>query len=249
MKAIFLADAHLRSVQDTNYQLLLDFLNQQKDLDALFLLGDIFEFWFGYEHIIFSAYIPLLEKLRQLEDKGTQLFFVEGNHDFNLGAYFTKELNCTIISDPSLVEWDSQKILLCHGDQLKQDKGYALLRAFWRSHPLRWLARIVHPDLVWRFGLYLSNKNNKHSTQRNHHDPTPYLLRYADETRENCRAIICGHFHYPVSIEHKGTSIIALGDWIHQFSYAEMLNGKLSLKSYSVEEEGSTQPASPASAS
>jgi UDP-2,3-diacylglucosamine hydrolase len=249
MKAIFLADAHLRSVQDTNYQLLLDFLNQQKDLGALFLLGDIFEFWFGYEHSVFSAYIPLLEQLRQLEQNGTQLFFVEGNHDFNLGPYFEKELNCTVLRDPGVVVWDGQRLLICHGDQLKQDKGYTLLRAFWRCRPLKWLSKIVHPDLVWKFGIYLSNKNNKHRTQQSHHDPTAELLRYAAKAPENCRAILCGHYHSPVTIEQEGTSIIALGDWIHQFSYAEMIDGKLTLKSYCAEGAGNSEPvvSSPAS--
>jgi UDP-2,3-diacylglucosamine hydrolase len=239
MKAIFLADAHLRREQDTNYQVLLEFLNRQKDLNALFLLGDIFEFWFGYEHVVFSAYVPILEKLRHLSQNGTQLFFVEGNHDFNLGPYFEKELNCTVIRDPSYVEWDDVKMLLCHGDQLKQDKAYALLRAFWRSHPLKWLAKIVHPDLVWRFGNFLSSKNDKHDTLRSHRDPSDYLLGYAQSIAQDCQTVLCGHFHSPVVIEHNDTTLIGLGDWIHQFSYAEMQDGVLKLKTYTPDANGS----------
>ncbi len=131
MKAIFLADAHLRHPQDNNYQLLLDFLDQQKELDALFLLGDIFEFWIGYKHLAFTTYIPLLEQLRRLSESGTKLFFVEGNHDFHLGSYFTETLNCTVIPDQQQVDWDGLKIMISHGDLLNPDRYYRYLRSFY----------------------------------------------------------------------------------------------------------------------
>lgn len=232
MKAIFLSDAHLRQPEDKNYQFLLDFLNQQKDLDALFLLGDIFEFWIGYKYLAFTAYIPLLEKLRQLSESGTKLFFVEGNHDFHLGPYFTERLNCTVIPDQQLVNWDGQNILISHGDLLNPDRNYQRLRSFWRSWPIKLLTRIVHPDLVWSFALWLANKSSKNDPVKCHQDPTPYLIPFSETSHSDI--IICGHFHHPVDLEHHDVRIIALGDWISQFSYAEMLDGKIELKSYSI---------------
>ncbi len=232
MKAIFLSDAHLRRPEDKNYQLLLDFLDRQKDLDALFLLGDIFEFWIGYKHLAFTAYIPLLEKLRQLSESGTKLFFVEGNHDFHLGPYFTETLNCTVIPDQQLVDWDGQKILISHGDLLNPDRNYQRLRSFWRSWPIKLLTRIIHPDLVWSFALWLANKSPKNNPGNCHQDPTPYLIPFSETSDSDI--IICGHFHHPLDSEHHGVRIIALGDWISQFSYAEMLDGKIELKSYSI---------------
>jgi UDP-2,3-diacylglucosamine hydrolase len=233
MRAIFLSDAHLRNPQDKNYQQLLDFLNQQKDLDALFLLGDIFEFWFGYKHLVFTTYIPLLEKLRQLSENGTKLFFVEGNHDFHLGPYFAETLNCTVVPDQQVVEWDGKKILICHGDLLNPDRNYQRLRSFWRSWPIKLLSRIIHPDLVWSFALWLSNKSSKNNPENCHQDPTPYLLPFAEQKpASDSHIVICGHFHHPIDIVHHGIKIIALGDWIKQFSYAEMLDGEIKLKSY-----------------
>lgn len=229
MKALFLSDAHLRQPEDKNYQFLLDFLNQQKDLDALFLLGDIFEFWLGYKHLVFTAYIPLLEKLRQLSESGTQLFFVEGNHDFHLGTYFTETLNCTVIPNQQLIDWDGKKILISHGDLLNPDRNYQRLRALWRSWPIKVLSQIIHPDLVWSFALWLSNKSSKNNPEKCHHDPTPYLIPFSETSHSDI--IICGHFHHPLDIEHRDVRIIALGDWINQFSYAEMLDGEITLKS------------------
>ncbi|MBE0583582.1 MAG: UDP-2,3-diacylglucosamine diphosphatase [Desulfofustis sp.] len=233
MKAIFLSDAHLRLPQDKNYQLLLEFLDRQQDLDALFLLGDIFEFWIGYKHLVFSVYIPLLEKLHHLTASGTQLYFVEGNHDFHLGPYFTDTLSCTVVQDQQLVEWDGKKILISHGDLVNPGPNYRRLRAFWRSWPVRFLSRVIHPDLVWSFALWLSNKSAKNDPANCHQDPSPYLTAFAEQQAPvGSQVIVCGHFHHPIDFDHHGIKIIALGDWINQFSYAEMLDGNIELKSY-----------------
>ncbi len=237
MRAIFLSDAHLRQPQDRNYQLLIDFLNQQKQLDALFLLGDIFEFWLGYQHLVFTPYMPLLEKLRQLTQNGTKLYFVEGNHDFLLGPYFTETLKCSIITTRQTLTWDNVKLHVCHGDLLNPGAGYLQLRKFWRCSPVQALAKIVHPDLVWKFAIWLSNKSSKNDPNRPHHNPLPHLRRYADNIAAGCDFIICGHFHFPTTEQHKKTQLIALGDWITQFSYAELKDGVMQLKSYSPERD------------
>lgn len=230
MKAIFLADAHLRHAEDKNYRALLDFLSQEKELDALFLLGDIFEFWLGYKHLVFSAYVPLLEKLRQLSEAGTKLYFVEGNHDFNMGPYFTETLHCTVIPDQQLIDWNGQKIMLSHGDLLNPDRNYQRLRSVFRSWPIKTLSRLIHPDLVWAFALWLSKKSTGNRPRNRHHDPSPYLTQLATAGYSNL--VICGHFHYPVETTHNDVKIIALGDWITQFSYAEMIDGEIKLKTY-----------------
>lgn len=233
MRAIFLSDAHLRNPQDRNYQLLIKFLNQQKDLDALFLLGDIFEFWLGYKHLVFSAYVPILEKLHQLKNSGTKLFFVEGNHDFNMGPYFTETLECTVVKDQDIIDWDNKNILVCHGDLLNPAPSYQRLRSFWRSWPVKLLSRIIHPNLVWAFALWLCNKSPKNNPHKFHRDPTPYLQEFIEKKASgNVDIVVSGHYHFPIESEHDKVKIIALGDWINQFSYAEMTNGQISLKSY-----------------
>lgn len=233
MKAIFLADAHLRRPEDQNYQRLLKFFDQQQDLDGLFLLGDIFEFWLGYKHVTFTVYLPLLEKLRQLASAGTKIYFVEGNHDFHLGNYFTEVLGCTVIVDQQLVEWDDKKLLLCHGDLLNPDPKYQRLRRFWRSGLISFLAKIIHPDPVWAFGIWLSNLSRKKQPNSREWDPAPLLVPFAKkEFSAGADAVLCGHFHQPVDKQINNKQIIAVGDWIQQYSYAEMIDGKISLKNY-----------------
>ncbi len=237
MRAIFLADAHLRQVQDQNYQKLLDFLDQQQDLDALFLLGDIFEFWLGYKYLAFTAYIPLLEKLRQLKESGTKLYFVEGNHDFHMGAYFTDTLQCTVIPDQQQVEWDNRKLLLCHGDLLNPNPNYHRLRRLWRSGLIRFLSKLVHPNWVWSLGIWLSDLSQKKRPRSKNcnWDPSPLILPFAEEQiAAGADVVFCGHFHQPIDRQlAPGKQLIVIGDWIHQFSYAEMIDGQVSLKTFS----------------
>lgn len=234
MKALFLADAHLRFVQDDNYRALLDLLKQQQDLDALFLMGDIFEFWLGYRNLVFSAYVPLLEQLRTMSISGTKLFFVEGNHDFNLGPYFTEALKCTVIPREKILQWDNRRILLCHGDLIHATTGYRLLRALWRCLPLKWLARVLHPDPIWDFGIRLSDISKNKKDPRNQQDPTPHLLAFAaDQKKDQCDLIICGHFHCPVHTIDRNMEIVALGDWQTRYAYAVMDDGRISLRTFS----------------
>jgi len=95
---------------------------------------------------------------------------------------------------------------------------------------VRGLAKIVHPDLVWSFAMWLCAKSPKNNPENRHFDPTPYLLPFAEQS--NSDIVISGHYHHPLDLEHQGTRIIALGDWISQFSYAEMIDGRIELKQF-----------------
>ncbi|PLX88182.1 MAG: UDP-2,3-diacylglucosamine diphosphatase [Desulfuromonas sp.] len=234
MRAIFLADAHLRHPDDENYQKLLSFLDSQiGHIDGLFLLGDIFEFWIGYRHVVFSAYLPLLTRLQELVSAGCTLYYVEGNHDFNLGAFFENTLQCTVITDEAIVDWDNQKICLCHGDLINKElKGYRLLRAFWRSRPIKLLAEILPPDQVWHFGHWLSNKSGKYKSSTKRFDPAPLVRPYALTRLNSCDAFICGHFHHPARFDESLGTTIILGDCIQQSSYLELTDGQFTLKTF-----------------
>jgi len=234
MRAIFISDAHLRHPQDQNYQNLLNFLEQQQgNLDALFLLGDIFEFWIGYRSIVFSEHLPLLCRLQQLSDNGCQLFYVEGNHDFNLGSFFTDTLKCTVIPDQQIVTLGKQKIFICHGDLANpQAKSYRLMRAFLRSSFLKFLSKIVPPGPTWRFGNFLCDLSRK--KKHHHYDPSPVVIPYAKRSLAlGADSFVCGHFHYPLRTCIDEGQVVVLGDWIKQFSYLEMVDGDYELKTLS----------------
>lgn len=236
MKDIFLSDAHLIDPADPNYRRLLAFLAQERgSIRTLYLLGDIFEFWIGYRHAVFAPYVPLLELLRQLHEDGVELVCVEGNHDFHLGPYFRETLGATILPDGGIVEIDGLRVYLGHGDLINpEDRGYRLLRRLLRSAPARLLLPLIHPGLAWRIARRASRASKTtHKTKQVRWNPRELILAHADRRFiEGCHAVITGHFHTPFLQPTNAGTVIALGDWITQFSYATLEDGKFTLHSF-----------------
>lgn len=236
MKDIFLADAHLLNPADSNYQRLLHFIDSQAaEIRTLYLLGDIFEFWVGYRSVVFSSYVPLLEALRRLRRRGVEIVYVEGNHDFHLGPYFKKELSCRILPDGGSITIDGLKVYIGHGDLVDQeDKSYRLLRRFLRSPLLKFLMAIAPPDLTWA----ISQWGSRRSKERRSGTPRPHLPEQALHRHaqglfaEGHQAVITGHFHTPLFESSTQGTLIALGDWITQYSYAIYEDGAFSLRTF-----------------
>lgn len=238
MRDLFIADAHLLDPRDANYRRLLEFLRSQRGrVRTLFLLGDIFEFWIGYRHTVFAPYVPLLETLRQLREAGCEIVYVEGNHDFHLGPYFETTLGCRILPDGGVVELDGERIFIGHGDLIDPgDKGYRLLRRLLRSRPLRWLAGIVPPDWAWAIARWSSALSRRGHPEKNRRGLPEQLLdaHARAHFRTGCRAVITGHFHVPLHrATPDGQTLIALGDWIDQYSYGVFEAGAFSLETFS----------------
>ncbi|MRR35913.1 UDP-2,3-diacylglucosamine diphosphatase, partial [bacterium] len=104
MRAIFIADAHLRHEGDQNYRLLMEFLAGLRGaVDTLFILGDLFEFWIGYETVPFTHYLPILDRLKELAESGTEIVYLEGNHDFHMGPFFTETLGARVYPGPAII--------------------------------------------------------------------------------------------------------------------------------------------------
>lgn len=223
MKDLFLADAHLMNPQDDNYRRLLALLRREEgQVRTLYLLGDIFEFWVGYEHVVFTPYVPILEALRRLHETGTQIVWVEGNHDFHLGPFVRDTLQATIYPEKATITLDGKKIFLCHGDLIDAgDTGYRLYRSLLRSRFLGKLVDLfVSPDRLWRFSRFLSARSKAKRRHRPRRDPRPLLLDHAQRRfAEGCQIVITGHFHVPFIEKTPQGLIIALGDAMEQASY------------------------------
>lgn len=235
MKDVFLADAHLRDPGDENYRRLLTFLEGLRGKTrTLYLLGDIFEFWIGYRHAVFSAYVPVLEALRRLREDGTELVFVEGNHDFHMGPFFEEVLGCRVIADDAAVDVDGLRIYLAHGDLADPvDSGYRLLRRLLHSRFILCLARLVTPDLPWAISRWMGRQSRKQYTTRSvRRQPEELILAHARRRfAEGHQAVVTGHFHHPLLRSDPAGTIVALGDWIDQYSYAVLENGAFRMES------------------
>jgi UDP-2,3-diacylglucosamine hydrolase len=236
MRAVFIADAHLRHPEDANYRALLAFLaEQQGRLDLLALLGDICEFLVGYPQTVFPVYQPLFDSLQQLQRNGTRLVYVEGNHDFHLAPYFDRHLPCQLFPDGGIIDLDGHCVFVAHGDLANPaDRGYRRLRAVLRSTPLRLLIRALPPALTWWIAQRASRASRGSGAAKRRRWPTrDILLPYAEaRLATGCQAVVTGHFHEAFREVLPGGELIALGDWIGPYSYAVWEDGAFRLESY-----------------
>lgn len=236
MHAIFIADAHLRRKDDENYRLLLEFLaGLRGSIDILYILGDLFEFWIGYERTPYPHYLPVLEKLQELRESGIEIVYFEGNHDFHLGPDFTGRLGVRVYPGPATVVLDGRRVHLCHGDEVnRRDYPYRLLRSVLHGRLIRALTRVVPPAVAAEIAERMGRKSKQNHQRRQHKWDYAALLRaYAAERfAEGCDVVISGHFHLPLIEGDSGHTLLCLGDWLTHYTYGEWRDGVLTLRSY-----------------
>ena len=239
MRKVFIADAHLRSENDKNYRFLLDFLaTLPGNTDALFILGDLFEFWIGYPDIPFRHYLTMLEELRRLREKGIKIVYFEGNHDFHMGPFFEKTLDATIYSAPAVLEIDGKRVYLSHGDLINRtDYSHRVFRFFLHNCFTARVIPMVPPVVASYIAERLGKASREnHDMRRDKWDYPSILRKFAAERfREGCDAVIVGHFHLPLIEKTTNVAtqtLISLGDWITHFTYGEWDEGEFSLRRY-----------------
>ena len=209
------------------------------DAAEVFLMGDVFDFWFEYKTVVPKGYIRLLGKLAELADAGIKLYFFKGNHDMWMFDYFEIELGATIITNELVIERNGKKFFLHHGDGLGPgDNLYKVLKKMFRSSLCQWLFARIHPNLGVGIANYWS-KSSRINNQKKE-DPKPgeqeWLVAYSKEVLQITYYdyLVFGHRHLPLDIQLNGKSrYINLGEWINYNSYAEFDGEELILKYFS----------------
>ncbi|MDD2367604.1 MAG: UDP-2,3-diacylglucosamine diphosphatase [Desulfuromonadaceae bacterium] len=240
MRTIFLADAHLNLPSDQNYRLLLRLLQElEGNLDNLYILGDLFDFWIGFPTQKYVNYKEILDALERLVNSGCKLVYFEGNHDFHLGNIFSERLQAEIHTVPSFKKIDGKRLYICHGDQInKEDRFYRLYRYILRSPIVAGSVKYFPPSLAdsIRTGLQRRSKAS-HSSKKMRWNYSQILRDFAYTLRlQGCDGMVSGHFHLAIyeKLSDPDFTLLSLGDWIEQFTYGEMLDGELRLVKYSV---------------
>lgn len=236
MRAIFLADAHLHHPDDANYRLLLHFLDEQRGrTDLLCILGDLFDFRVGLPSLEFPEQEAVLDALAALSRSGTRLIYLEGNHDFHLGAVFAGRIGCELYRGPVTLEVDGTRLYLCHGDLVNRaDWRYRLLHLLLRNRLTPLVAGLAPTGLLHRLRRRLQHTSrNRYRHDRIRWDHTAIIRSFAASVREaGCDALVLGHFHQPLLERYDGFTLLSLGDWIGHFSYGQLENGSFLLSSY-----------------
>ena len=211
----------------------------KKDATALFLLGDLFDFWFEYKTVVPKGFVRVLGKLAELRDAGIPIYFFVGNHDLWMEDYFQKELDIPVYHTTQEFTFDNKLFLIGHGDGLGPgDKGYKRMKKVFTNPFSKWLFRWIHPDLGVRLAQYLSVKNKLISGEEDVvylGEEKEWLVLYSKRKLETKHYdyFIFGHRHLPMTIKVGENSTYAnLGDWIGYFTYGVFDGEKFELKEY-----------------
>ena len=242
----FLSDAHLGSLaiehSRTQERRLVNFLDQIKDkAAAIYLLGDMFDFWYEFKTVVPKGYTRFLGKLSELTDMGVEIHFFTGNHDIWCDDYLEKECGLIIHKKPLTTELYGKEFYLAHGDGLGDpDKKFQFLRSLFHNKILQALFSCIHPRWSIAFGLNWA----KHSRLKRENGKEPdymgedkeYLVLYTKEylkSHPDINYFIYGHRHIELDLQLSKTSrVLILGDWISQFTYAVFDGEHLFMEQY-----------------
>jgi UDP-2,3-diacylglucosamine hydrolase len=204
---------------------------------TIFLLGDIFDFWFEYRHAIPKGYIRLQGKLAELRDAGIPIIFFTGNHDMWMFDYFPKELGIPIYRTSQVLQVGDQKLMIGHGDGLGPgDKTYKVIKKFFNSRICQWLFARIHPNLGIAIANMWSRKSRISNMKRGEQfegEEKEYLWVHCTEVEQKNHHdfYIFGHRHLVLDLKIGSSSrYINLGEWVHDSSYAEYDGRTVTLK-------------------
>jgi UDP-2,3-diacylglucosamine hydrolase len=221
-------------------KLVVKFLSEaMKDAAHIFIVGDLFDFWYEYKTVVPKGYTRILGKLAEITDSGIPISFFVGNHDMWMRGYFEKELNIPVYHEPKTFQFNDKKFLIGHGDGLgPNDHGYKFIKKVFRNPVCQWLFGFLHPSIGIGLANYFSRKSRAATGQTDEHflgDDKEWLIIYSKEVlqKEHFDYFIFGHRHLPIEAALPNNSkYINLGDWIRYNSYATFDGKELLLKYY-----------------
>lgn len=207
-----------------------------KDASAIFLVGDIFDFWFEYRNTIPKGFIRFQGKLAELEDRGISIFLFTGNHDLWMNDYFPTELGIPVFKNPVQIEVNQKKLYVGHGDGLGSgDTNYKIVKWIFTNKICKWLFQWIHPNIGVSIAQYWSRKSRLANGELDeaYKGENERLWQYSKSVNQNSHHdyYIFGHRHLPLELPVSDNSTyFNLGEWVNQCTYLEFDGEKAELK-------------------
>jgi UDP-2,3-diacylglucosamine hydrolase len=241
-KIYFMSDSHL-GIPDWKSSLIREKMLVRwldmvaKDASEIYLLGDIFDFWFEYQTVVPKGFVRLLGKLAEISDSGIAVHYFTGNHDMWAFDYFESELGLHVHRHPIEVQSQGKLLYIAHGDGLGPgDIGYKIMKRIFSSKISQKLFSYIHPGIGTGLALFFSKRSRLANGDRDSYfrgEDKESLIAFSKEILKlkNIDYFIFGHRHYPILMEiSPGVVFVNTGDWITHFSYAVLDHGVLSLR-------------------
>jgi len=242
----FISDAHLGAEEKEKEKIkeerLLAFLDKVKeDGESLYILGDMFEFWFEYKNLIPKDHFKILSQVRDVVDSGIKVSYVVGNHDFWLGDFLTEQIGIKIFREEVEVNHQGKKIFMAHGDGLaKKDWGYRVLKRILRNRVNIFLYKQLPPDLSYPLAKFVAGKSRAQADKREASYLEDYKSFAYEKFKQGFDVVILAHTHLPTlesfslnsPTSSRGGIYLNIGDWFKHFTYGKLLEGKLYLEKF-----------------
>ncbi|MFA7448019.1 MAG: UDP-2,3-diacylglucosamine diphosphatase [Weeksellaceae bacterium] len=241
-KVYFASDQHLGAPNDAESRIrelrFVKWLDEIKpDCQVLFLLGDLFDFWYEYKQVVPRGFVRTLGKLAEFADSGIQIYFFTGNHDLWMRDYLEKEIGLTLFRDRQEFQINQKKFFIAHGDGLGPgDKGYKRMKKLFTNKVAQFFFSLLHPDFAVWLGINTSRKNKLISGAEDVKflgEENEWLAIYSRKKLEEQHYdfFVFGHRHLPMEVQLNENSLyMNLGDWVEHFTYAIFDGEKLSLE-------------------
>jgi len=250
-ETLFLSDVHLGSGRADENRIREAWLGSFLERRAararrLFILGDLFDFWFTYRHAIPRAHLATIRRLGALVDAGVEISYFGGNHDWWAGAWLRDTLGVTTYDDPTTLQVDGRLLALMHGDGLARgDLGYKLLKLLLR-HPVTIGAyRAIHPDLGIPFANFVSRLSRGSRDEAKVDREWLYRQLALPRFAAGADAVLTGHYHHPTHFRREGRDFLILGDWVKNFTFASLHDGRFTLERWDGEKSELLEPTHP----
>ena len=238
-KIYFLSDIHLGTPNEQQSlqreKIVVRFLTSiANDAQAIFFVGDIFDFWFEYKHAVPKYFIRFFAKIIELRENGIDIYFIKGNHDLWMSDYLEQLLDIKLVEDRILLKANKKTFFITHGDgKGPGDTKYKILKKIFTNPICKYLFSWVHPDIgikiaqTWSRSSFTDPKTEKFKGEE-----SEWLITYTKKKLEtnNVDYFIFGHRHLPMKLDISNSSMyINLGDWIANFTYAVFDGSNLAL--------------------
>lgn len=243
-KYYFISDVHLgtEAVKDNknHEKKLVEWLAMaQNDADKIFLVGDIFDFWFEYKRVVPKGFARVFGKLCEIADSGIEVHFFIGNHDLWTFGYLENEIGLKVHRKPQIFELNGKKVFIAHGDGLNEKSTvFPFVRAIFHNKFLQRCFSFLHPNFAMRLGQTWSNDNRKKHDKENIQflgEDKENLIIFAKKMNEKQQNdyYIFGHRHILLNLQlAKNSQMVILGDFISEFSYAILDENGLRLENF-----------------
>jgi len=204
----------------------------------VYLMGDLFDFWFEHRYTAPKGFVRLLGKLAQMSDNGIKIHLFTGNHDMWMFGYLQQEINAEIHYGPVTKEYNGKKFYLAHGDGLGPgDYSYKFIKKIFSNPFFQWLYARVHPNFAFGLANYLSRQSRKSNYEADAKylgDDKEWLFQYCVELlkKEHYDYMVFGHRHMVLDKKIGNSRYINLGDWIKDFSYGYFNGTDFELKAW-----------------